>query len=106
MSEQQKERSWLWILLPVFFFLPGGIISYFALKDSDQRLSKMSLYLGAAVTMGMIPIIVITSIMMAGMFFMDSMPFDMYMDESFMHDMGPEMEQDMMMDEPMSEMEP
>ncbi len=104
MSEQQKERSWLWILLPVFFFLPGGIISYFALKDSDQRLSKISLYLGAAVTMGMIPIVIISTIMMAGMFFVDSMPFDMYMDES-MYDMGYNMEQDMA-DDKMSEMEP
>ncbi len=105
MSEE-KERSWLWILLPVFFFMPGGIISYFALKDSDQRLSKMSLYLGAAVTMGMIPIIVISSIMMAGMFFMDGMPFDMYIDESYMHEMDHNMEQDMMVDESMYEMTP
>ena len=45
---QEKTRSNLWFLLPVFFGLIGGIIAYFILRNTDSKKAKNCLYLGIA----------------------------------------------------------
>ena len=41
-----KRRSRLWYLLPIFLHVIGGLIAYFALRESDYAIAKNSLWLG------------------------------------------------------------
>lgn len=43
---QVRRRSSLWFLLPIFFGVIGGIISYFVIKEDDPKRAKSCLYLG------------------------------------------------------------
>ncbi len=45
MSEE-KRRSGLWYLLPIFFGIIGGVIAYFVIKQDDPSKAKNCLYLG------------------------------------------------------------
>ncbi len=42
-----KRSNW-WYLLPIFFGLIGGIISYFILRHDDPNKARNCLYLGIA----------------------------------------------------------
>ncbi len=48
MSYPEKQRSNAWFLLPIFFGVIGGIITFFILRHDDPRKAKNCLYLGLA----------------------------------------------------------
>lgn len=50
---QQKERSRMWYLLPVFLLLMGGLIAAYVLKDTDRRKAKLCTLIGVTLTVGM-----------------------------------------------------
>jgi len=50
MEREQRRRSWIWFLLPVFAQIIGGLIAYFALKPDEPRMSKDCLYIGITLT--------------------------------------------------------
>ena len=41
-----RKRSKRWYLLPIFFHIIGGIISYYALRNDDKKLAQNCLKLG------------------------------------------------------------
>jgi hypothetical protein len=43
---QEKTRSSLWYLLPIFIGIIGGVIAWFVIKDDDPKKAKNCLYLG------------------------------------------------------------
>ena len=45
MSEQ-KEKSFLWVLIPIFLGVIGGIIAYFAVKYDDPRTANQYIVVG------------------------------------------------------------
>jgi len=44
--DKYQKKSGLWFLLPIFFSIIGGIIAYFAIRDSDPNKAKNCLFLG------------------------------------------------------------
>ncbi len=46
----QQQRSPFWYLLPVFLGIIGGIIVYFALKNTDKQKAKRSLVIGIIIS--------------------------------------------------------
>ena len=46
MERYDRQRSWIWFLLPVFVQVIGGIIAYYALKPDEPRMAKDCLYIG------------------------------------------------------------
>ncbi len=46
MTYQEKTKSNLWFLLPIFFGIIGGIIAFFILRKNDPRKARNCLYLG------------------------------------------------------------
>jgi uncharacterized membrane protein len=46
----EKIRSRAWYLVPIFFGLIGGIISYFAIRRDDPQKAKKCLCLGIILT--------------------------------------------------------
>ena len=46
MTHQEKTRSNLWFLLPIFFGMIGGVIAFFILRKDDPRKARNCLYLG------------------------------------------------------------
>ena len=47
-SEGRLSRAWY--LLPIFFGIIGGVISYFVLKNKDSKLAKNCLWIGIIIT--------------------------------------------------------
>ena len=45
-TEIIQKRSKRWYLLPIFFHIIGGIISYYALRNDDKKLAQNCLKLG------------------------------------------------------------
>ena len=45
-----QQRSNWWFLLPIFFGVFGGLISYFAIRSDDLGKARNNLYLGIALT--------------------------------------------------------
>ena len=50
MSEN-KNRSGLWYILPIFIGIIGGVIAYFVIKDDDPSKAKNCLWLGIILTL-------------------------------------------------------
>ena len=50
MERYERQRSWVWFLLPVFVQVIGGIIAYYALKPDESRMAKDCLYIGITLT--------------------------------------------------------
>lgn len=48
MTYPERPRSNLWFLLPIFFGIIGGIISYFILRKDDPKKARNCLYVGIA----------------------------------------------------------
>ena len=48
MSEQQRQRSKAWYLLPVFFGILGGIIGFFVMRHDSPKMARNSLIIGVA----------------------------------------------------------
>ena len=48
MTYQEKTRSNVWFLLPIFFGIIGGIIAFFIIRKDDPRKARNCLYLGIA----------------------------------------------------------
>lgn len=48
MISMARPRSSAWYLLPIFFSILGGLISYFALRNDDPSKAKNCLYLSLA----------------------------------------------------------
>lgn len=46
----KRKRSWLWIILPVFTGIFGGLISFFAIRKDDVKKARICLYLGIIIT--------------------------------------------------------
>ena len=46
LNQQVRVRSRWWYLLPIFFSIIGGVITYFILKDEDPKKAKNCLWLG------------------------------------------------------------
>ena len=65
MSTETKRRSGAWYLLPIFFSLLGGIIAYFVIKEDDPKKAKNCLYLGIALTV--IPLVILIALGAAGL---------------------------------------
>ena len=75
-----RNRSWVWYLLPIFTGIIGGVIAYFAMKQDNLRMAKDCLYIGITLT---IVNIVPFAILMAIGFSLDSMFADeLFFDES------------------------
>lgn len=49
MSEQPKPTK-AWYLVPIFFGIFGGIIMYFAVKPTEQKMANDGMLLGVAIT--------------------------------------------------------
>ncbi|TMH96041.1 hypothetical protein E6H37_04150 [Candidatus Bathyarchaeota archaeon] len=49
--ELQRQPSGLWYLLPVFFWIIGGLISYVALQERDRSMTNRSLFIGFMFTL-------------------------------------------------------
>ncbi len=47
----QKSSSVFWYLLPLFFAIIGGVITYFFLRKSDPKKAKICLIFGVIVTL-------------------------------------------------------
>jgi len=47
---ENKNRSGLWYLLPIFVGIIGGVIAYFVIKDDDPSKAKNCLWLGIILT--------------------------------------------------------
>lgn len=43
---ENRPRSSLWFLLPIFLGLIGGVIAYFVLRNDDPNKARNCLYLG------------------------------------------------------------
>jgi len=50
MSNETKNHSDAWYLLPIFFTIIGGIIAYYVIKDDDPKKAKNCLVLGILLT--------------------------------------------------------
>ena len=48
MSEQQRQRSKAWYLLPVFLGILGGIIGFFVMRHDSPKMARNSLIIGVA----------------------------------------------------------
>lgn len=48
MSEQNKQRSKAWYLLPIFFGILGGIIGFFVMRHDSPKMARNSLIIGVA----------------------------------------------------------
>ena len=44
--DEEKNRSKLWYILPIFFSIVGGIIAYFVIREDDPSKAKNCLWLG------------------------------------------------------------
>jgi len=50
MSEARTRSNW-WYLVPILFDgIPGGVVSYFAIRYDDPRKAKNCLYLGIIIS--------------------------------------------------------
>jgi hypothetical protein len=47
---EERKRSAIWYLLPIFMGIVGGIIGYFEVRNDDPRLAKRLLYIGLGIT--------------------------------------------------------
>ena len=56
---EARRRSSSWFLLPIFFNVIGGVITYFVIKDDDPRKAKNCLLLGIILTAISIAIFVV-----------------------------------------------
>jgi len=50
LSQEERIRSRWWYLLPIFFQIIGGVISYFILRNDDPKKAKNCLWLGIVLT--------------------------------------------------------
>jgi len=50
MSNEIKNHSDAWYILPIFFTIIGGIIAYYVIKDDDPKKAKNCLVLGILLT--------------------------------------------------------
>jgi len=50
MLSATRERSWVWVLLPILFSVVGGVISYFALRNDDPHKARICLFIGIIFT--------------------------------------------------------
>ena len=50
----ERPRSNWWYLLPIFFGIIGGLISYFAIKNDDQLKAKYCLCVGLLLSISVI----------------------------------------------------
>jgi len=71
-SEARTRSNW-WYLVPIIFDgIPGGVVTYFAIRYDDPRKAKNCLYLGIIITTigvaGYLIIFVVMSESMPGMF--------------------------------------
>jgi FtsH-binding integral membrane protein len=46
MSYPEKIRSNIWLLLPIFFGMIGGIIAYIIIRKDDPQKAKKCIYVG------------------------------------------------------------
>ena len=46
MSYPEKTRSNMWLLLPIFFGMIGGIIAYLIIRKDDSHKAKNCIYVG------------------------------------------------------------
>ena len=58
----ERIRSRWWYILPLFFAIFGGIISYFAIRHDDPKKARNCLILG--IILAIIPIIIPLSILL------------------------------------------
>ena len=49
-AEEKKRPNALWMLLPIFFGIIGGIIAYLGLLNSDRESAKLLLKVGGWLT--------------------------------------------------------
>ena len=62
MSYPEKTRSNIWLLLPIFFGMIGGIIAYIIIRKNDPRKAKNCIYVGIImVILGIILNIILAS---------------------------------------------
>lgn len=55
--EDERKRSWVWFLLPVFLSILGGLIAYYVIRNDNARMAKDCLYIGVAVAIiGVMPL--------------------------------------------------
>ena len=45
MYPEKQTSSW-WYILPILFWIIGGIIAYFAIRKDDRQKGKKCLYIG------------------------------------------------------------
>jgi hypothetical protein len=45
-----QERSRFWYLVPIFLQVIGGLVAYFALRNSSSTIAKNALYVGIIVS--------------------------------------------------------
>lgn len=58
-TSMTRPRSSAWYLLPIFFSILGGLISYFALRNDDPSKAKNCLYLSLALVAAEVAAIVV-----------------------------------------------
>ena len=46
MESEEKRRSNVWFLLPIFFGIFGGLVAFFVLRHDDRPKARNCLYLG------------------------------------------------------------
>lgn len=59
MERYERQRSWIWFLLPIFVQIIGGVIAYYALKPDEPRMAKDCLYIGITLSVLNIGVFVI-----------------------------------------------
>ena len=67
MTQEIKNRSGIWYLLPIFFGIIGGVIAYFVIKQDDPKKAKNCLILGFVLTAIQIIIYAVMGLMGASM---------------------------------------